>query len=101
MRGYADCQCPIEDRTANYIAASVQKIEPLYAMEQQHGFEDGKAEGAAFVTERLSAGAAELRDMIVDAWRASAAMKVGYPPLSLEDIQSGKVNPRASFVGED
>ena len=49
--------------------------------------------GVDFADARLAAGASELRDMIVDAWRASAKTKVGYPGVSLRDVEAGKVDP--------
>ena len=49
------------------------------------------SEGLAFATARLAAGASVARDMIVDAWRASANVGVGYPMVSVRDIEGGKV----------
>jgi len=44
-----------------------------------------------FTLKRLAAGAGETRDMIKDAWKASAAMTVGFPKINVADIESGKV----------
>src|SRR5262245_40282926 len=70
---------------------SVAQIEPLYALEKEGGFQRGDPRGIAFATSRLAVGAATLRDMIVDAWRASAEAEVGYPMVNVRDIESGKV----------
>ena len=51
-----------------------------------------------FVTQRLAAGAAELRDQIVDAWNSSATWTVGFPLIKVADIESGAVHvTRTSF----
>jgi hypothetical protein len=51
------------------------------------------------VLERLAAGAAELRDLIVDAWAASADEKIGYPGISVHDVENGTVVPTRAGVG--
>lgn len=44
----------------------------------------------AFATARLASGAGAVRDMIVDAWRASVDTGVGYPEIKARDIENGK-----------
>jgi hypothetical protein len=41
-----------------------------------------------------------LRDLIVDAWRASETMSVGWPKVSLADVKAGK-DPYESLYGKD
>ncbi|HUA54545.1 MAG TPA: hypothetical protein VMB81_20375 [Candidatus Sulfotelmatobacter sp.] len=91
--GRWDCNCPVERRTALYLAATLRTVEPFYALEQKGGLTTDPAAGAAFAAERLAAAVAELRDMTVDAWRASIDAKVGYPPVAVRDIESGAVSP--------
>jgi hypothetical protein len=55
----------------------------------------------AFATARLAEGASELRDLIVEAWRASATTKVGWRPIAVQDVLSGKVNPYAALSSVD
>ena len=51
---------------------------------------------------RVAAGASELRDEIILAWRASEHGKVGYSPaLEVTDIEAGKVDPYDSLFGLD
>lgn len=45
----------------------------------------------AFVTARLAAGAAELRDLIVEAWRASASDRVGWPAVAVAELEAGRL----------
>jgi hypothetical protein len=51
----------------------------------------GNPRGIAFVTAWLAAGAAALRDMIVDARVDSATTPVGYPMINVSDIECGEV----------
>ena len=87
---YRACSCSISDRMRSLILASQAEVVPLYALEQKGAFADGNPAGIAFVTGRLAQSASVLRDMVVDAWRASETMGVGYPAISVRDIESGK-----------
>ncbi|MEJ0069273.1 MAG: hypothetical protein WDO24_11700 [Pseudomonadota bacterium] len=101
VAGAWDCGCPIERRTALYLAATQAQVAPLYALEQAGGFKgDGRA-GQAFVAERLAAAVAELRDLIVEAWRTSVDANVGYPPVIVRDVLAGKALPLKELVGLD
>jgi hypothetical protein len=61
----------------------------FYELEQKGAFGNRTEPGVAFATAQLAAGAATLRDMIVDAWQASANMGVGYPMIVVRDIEAG------------
>jgi len=87
---YRACTCSIWDRMRSLLLASQAQVAPLYELEQKGAFTDGNPTGIAFATARLADSASVLRDMIVDAWRASEDMTVGYPPIPLRDIESGK-----------
>jgi hypothetical protein len=50
---------------------------------------------------RLALGATDVWDMIVNAWRASADVGVGYPMVSVRDIESGKIAPTRALFGAD
>jgi hypothetical protein len=41
------------------------------------------------------------RDMILDAWLASAEAPVGYPMVNVRDIESGKVRATRELFGAD
>ena len=98
---YRDCGCGIAARTAAYLRATQAQVVPLYALEKQGAFRGGDRRGEDFAAARLAAGAAELRDIIVDAWRQSLDAKVGYPPVAVRDVLSGKVNPIGPLLGLD
>ncbi len=46
-------------------------------------------------------GAQGVRDLIVDAWLASAYAPVGYPMVNARDIESGKVRATRELFGAD
>ncbi|MDP1632950.1 MAG: S1/P1 Nuclease [Caulobacter sp.] len=101
MVPFADCKCSIEQRTVAYLTRTQTFVEPLYRMWGEGAFRPGQTAGADFAAERVGAGASELRDVIVQAWRASASAKVGWPEVSVADVESGKVDPYESLIGAD
>ena len=98
---YRDCACVIQQHVGRYLMETVASVEPFYALEKAGGFKNGDARGQAFAAERLAAGASMLRDLVVDAWTASAAMNVGYPAILPADVEAGKVDPYDPLLGED
>ncbi|MEW6596691.1 MAG: S1/P1 Nuclease [Pseudomonadota bacterium] len=93
----------IQARTAAFILASKAKVEPLFQLWTEGGFTGADvSRGRAFATACLASGAAELRDLVVEAWRASHDSTVGYPVVKVADIESGKVAvPYDALVGND
>ena len=98
---YRDCACAIEVRTAQYLEATLAQVVPFYRLEKAQAFASTTVEGKSFAIARLAAGAAELRDMVIDAWRQSAGAKVGYPSVLVSDVESGKVDALGPLQGED
>lgn len=101
MAPFQACACGIEQRTQTYLSASLAQVEPLYSLVSAGAFAQATPEGVAFATQRLAAGAAQTRDMIVEAWRASASASVGYPAISVSDVEVGRVVLTRSDVGGD
>ncbi len=95
------CGCTIEQASLSYLKTTAISVEPLYALEKDGGFNLGDARGKAFATARLAAGAATLRDMINQAWLASENTTIGWPPFSLAEVASGKIDPFESLIGQD
>ena len=85
----------------SYLKTGVGQVVPFYTLEKAGGFAEGDARGVAFATERVAAGAAELRDLTILAWQASADQSIGWPAVKVTDVQSGAVDPWASLYGED
>jgi hypothetical protein len=98
-----DCKCAIAKRVADYLAATGALVVPLYQLEKAGGLAPGDPRGPAFATDRIAVGASELRDLIVEAWRASATQTLGYKPnaVSVADVVAGKVDPYAMLYGVD
>ncbi|HEY5008470.1 MAG TPA: S1/P1 Nuclease, partial [Caulobacteraceae bacterium] len=57
--------------------------------------------GRAFAVARVAAGAAELRDLTVAAWAASARGSIGYPAITVEAIVKDGLDPYDALYGED
>ncbi|HYE46691.1 MAG TPA: S1/P1 Nuclease [Caulobacter sp.] len=98
---FRDCACSIEERTVAYLLTTNKHTEPLYILWGEGAFKGADPRGVAFATERVAAGGAELRDLIVMAWRASATGKVGWPTVAVEDVVAGKADPWESLLGKD
>ena len=101
MVPYRDCECTIDVRTRVYLTATNQTVRPLYQLYKDGGFAKGDARGREFAAARLAAGATELRDDIVLAWRASTTADVGWPAVKVADVLAGKIDPFDSLFGED
>jgi len=101
MAPYRDCQCEIAARVRDYLAVTNRAVRALYQLQKDGGFDNGDARGRAFVAARLAAGASELRDELLDAWRASAAAQVGWPAVKVADVLAGGLDPFDSLYGLD
>jgi hypothetical protein len=106
MPPFADCRCDmarfdIARWTAAYLAATNAQVVPFYRLQKAGGFVGGDARGRAFAADRLAAGAAAMRDLTVDAWRASAFGRVGWPAVSVADVEAGRTDPYDSLYGLD
>lgn len=91
----------LRGRTATYLKTTLATVTPFYRLEKAGGFRDADPRGAAFVTERLAAGAAELRDWVVLSWRESATASIGWPAVKVNEVEAGVVDPWISMIGED
>jgi hypothetical protein len=101
MTPYRPCDCAVEQRVAAFIAATLAQVKPLFAMVQAGDVKSASPAAVAFTTARLAAGASETRDMIEDAWRASATSTVGWPNINVADVESGKVILTRDSYGSD
>jgi len=92
---------PIEQRTVRYLGEHWRQIVPFYRLERAGGFTTDATAGRAFATRQLGAAASELRDLTVEAWRASADAEVGWRPVKVRDVEAGTVDPYESLRGVD
>jgi hypothetical protein len=105
MRPYTDRGVTtMEQRVPLYLAETLEQLIPVFQAAKDSGDDNYKtAQPAqlAIVTKQLAAGASELRDMIVDAWRQSANVTVGFPLVRVSDIESGAVRMTPLTLGSD
>jgi hypothetical protein len=86
------------DRRTNRRVPRVERRagRPLYELDKRGAFANATPEAVDFTEARLADGAAELRDLVVEAWDASATMKVGYPhAITPAEVDSGLASRRA------
>ena len=91
----------LDQRVAIYLSKTFAQVEPLYELEKQGGFVGADPRGVAFVTHQLGVGAGELRDLIIEAWGASGRQNVGWPAVTVSDVEAGKVDPYFALYGKD
>lgn len=101
MTPFRSCGCAVRDRVSAYLSATGKLVVPFYEMEKAGGLNPGDPRGPAFARERLAVGASELRDLIVEAWRASDLETVGWKPVAVKDVEAGKVDPYPALYGID
>jgi len=102
MPAYTDCACSVETRVVGYLTQTWKLTEPLYALEKAGALVETDPRGRAFVQKQLAVGAAALRDLVTDAWKASANGKIGYrPEITVADVESGKADPWNDLYGKD
>ena len=90
---------PILTQVGAYLTTTESHVPDVYRLEAAGGIDTPSPAAKALVLERLAAGAAEMRDLIVAAWNASADAKVGYPGVPVRDYESGKTVPSRANVG--
>ena len=91
----------IETCAADYLAQTNASIIPFYEMQKSGGLNGADPAGRAFTVERVAAGAAELRDLTVAAWAASAKGAIGYPAITVDQVVNGGLDPYDALYGED
>lgn len=101
MRPLRVCDCAIEDRVVDYLQGGWREVVPLYSLEKAGGLSPADPRGVAFVKQQTGVGAAELRDLIVEAWRKSASSQVGWRPVKVADVEAGRVDPFESLYSID
>jgi hypothetical protein len=102
MPAPAPCKAAIEVCTAQYLTTTEATVIPFYELQKAGAFASPTPKGIAFATERVAAGAAEVRDLATTAWAASATAKIGYTTLiDVDDVSSGKADAWGALYGDD
>ena len=96
MRPYRPCGCDIREHTIAYLEATQRHVTEAYRLDTAHAFDAATPAARAFVADRIADGANMERDMVEDAWAASAHMTMGYTEkLAMPDIEAGRADPMA------
>jgi len=90
---YVPSTVPIMTRVETYLAATNSHVADVYKLEGAGAFDAVTPDAVSFTLDRLAAGGKMLRDLIADAYAASADEKVGYPGISVRDVENGAVIP--------
>ena len=98
---YRDCSCSIEQRVPRYLAETLAAVVPAYEAAGTDLYKSAQPAELAIVTQQLAKGAAELRDEIVDAWRQSEDITVGFPLVKVRDAESGAIQVTPATFGAD
>jgi len=94
LRPYRDCACALPKRMQDYLLASGALVTRTFQFEKDGAFDKPTPEAKAFAAQRLAEGAAQLRDMVTDAWRASGEASIGYrDKITVADLEAGKFDP--------
>jgi hypothetical protein len=91
MGDYAPCFGAPEACFATRLKRNFTQILPLYQLEKDGAFVDGNPQGKNFMAMLVGQGAADLRDVLIDAWRESKTMGVGYPARTYDDFVGNRV----------
>lgn len=91
----------LRPRVAGYLKTTLTEVTPFYRLEKAGGFGAGDRRGIDFATQRLAAGAGELRDLIVIAWRTSGQAEIGWPKVKVAEVEAGTADPWIAMVGQD
>ena len=88
-------------RVPAYLKTTLAEVLPFYRLEKAGGFAEADARGGSFVTARLAAGASELRDLYILAWRDSADDSIGWPTVKVAEVEAGTADPWLAMYGDD
>jgi hypothetical protein len=88
-------------RVPAYLRTTLGEVTPFYRLEKAGGFAEGDQRGADFTIARLAAGASELRDFYILAWRDSADDQIGWPAVKVAEVEAGTADPWLAMHGED
>lgn len=90
MAAPADCGCAIGTRIATYLMETAAGVVPVYRMWTAGEFTSATPAATQFATMQVARGAAELRDLVMMAWKESDDVLVGYPGVKISEVEKGK-----------
>jgi hypothetical protein len=93
MVPYQSSAAAIDARMARYLADTATHVRQVYQFEKDGAFDAATPAAREFTAARIAAGAAMLRDLVVDAWHAAADVSLGYKvKATVRDIEAGKAS---------
>jgi hypothetical protein len=88
-------------RVPAYLKTTLAQVLPFYRLEKAGAFSGNRPDAATFTIARLGAGAAELRDLYILAWRDSADDNIGWPAVKVAEVEAGTADPWLAMYGDD
>ncbi|MBX9460337.1 MAG: S1/P1 Nuclease [Brevundimonas sp.] len=88
-------------RVPAYLKTTLAEVLPFYRLEKAGAFRDAEPRAGRFVIDRLAAGASELRDLYILAWRDSADDEIGWPKVKVAEVEAGTADPWLAMYGDD
>ena len=88
-------------RVPAYLKTTLAEVVPFYRLEKAGAFRDAEPRAGQFVIDRLAAGASELRDLFILAWRDSADDSIGWPAVKVAEVEAGTADPWLAMYGDD
>ncbi len=99
---YVPCTDPVMTCFTTRLKKTFALVTPMYQLQKDGGFTNNDPRGVAFVTQQVGQGAQDLRDTILDAWRDSKTMGVGWNNTPYDDFVGNKVaDPWSLIYGDD
>lgn len=90
MAAPKDCGCAVSERISGYLIDTASAVSSLYTLWKAGDFTAATPAATKFAAEYVARGAAELRDLIVMAWKDSDNATVGYPGTKITEVEAGK-----------
>lgn len=90
-----------EVQISDYLLATAAQVGPFYQLEKLGAFRGADPQGIAFAKARLGAGASELLFLVLEAWKASPGQTVGWPAVSLVDVEAGRADAYLALYSKD
>lgn len=91
----------LRGRVPAYLKTTLAEVTPFYRLEKEGAFRDAEPRAGQFVIDRLAAGASELRDLFILAWRDSADDEIGWPKVKVAEVEAGTADPWLAMYGDD
>jgi hypothetical protein len=95
---YAPSSVPPMTRVEAYVAATNSHVPQVYQLDGAGAFDAATPAAVNFTLDRLADGAKMMRDLIADAYAASADAKVGHPQINVRDVLDGTVVPTRTIT---